>query len=116
MKLKSIYMLAVVAALLSACASVKLAIPTQEDADRGSKQFQGYTLDELNKGKSLYESQCTTCHKLKDPTSKTTDKWKGLVPEMCLKANKKAGSIVIDAKSKDLILKYVLTMHDAAHH
>ena len=100
-------------AVLSACTAVKLAIPSQEDANRGSQLFAGFGLTELNQGKALFETKCTVCHGLKDPTSKTPEKWKNLVDEMTKKANKKAGKVVITAQEQDLIGKYVLTMHTA---
>ncbi len=95
---------------VASCASVKVLVPTQADADRGAKKYPGYTLVDLNQGKALCEQHCTACHGLKKPGSKTAEEWKEIVPEMTEKANEDGGSTAIDAKTEDLILKYLVTM------
>mgnify|MGYP001553725289 CR=1 FL=1 len=41
---------------LTACSATKLITPTQEDADRGSQKFQGYTMSDLEQGKAIYHA------------------------------------------------------------
>ena len=90
--------------LLAACgAALKLSAPAQTDAERGSAIFPGLTLAELDKGKIAYEENCAKCHGLKNPTSFTEEKWRKVVPPMAKKAK-------VDAKTEELILKYVVTM------
>jgi cytochrome c553 len=98
--------------LLCAC-SAKLALLTQADADRGSAKFSGSTLASLNEGKAHYEQYCGSCHGLKRPTSESEGEWNKIVPDMVKKANKKAGSEVVDTKKQELILHYVVTMSAA---
>jgi len=94
---------------LAGCFSAREAKHSSEsDIDRGAAKFPGYTLAELNEGKKLYENNCAKCHELKKPTSESEASWRKIVPEMTAKANKKG--MVIDSKSQDLILKYVITM------
>lgn len=102
--------------LLVACSttkSTKSSVMSQTDVERGAKTFSGLTLDELNSGKLIYEENCGTCHGLKKPSSENADGWSHHVPEMVVLVNKKAGSEKIDAKKKDLILRYLITMSNA---
>jgi hypothetical protein len=97
--------------VLSAC-STKLLVPTQTDADRGTKKFPQLTLAELTEGKRLEEEKCTACHGLKKAASFSEEDWKKIIPGMARKAEK-ANKPEIDSKSQDLILKYILTMREA---
>lgn len=99
-------------AILSAC-SAKMLVPTQADADRGATKFPGVTLAQLTDGKKLYEENCGNCHALIDPRKESEKEWRNMVPLMSDKVNKKAGSEVLDAKEQDLILQYVLIMHES---
>jgi cytochrome c len=98
--------------ILCSC-SAKFITPTQSDVDRVANTYSGYTLAELNQGKSIYEQNCNKCHGLKKLSSQSEKDWNEVVPEMVAKANKKAGSIIIDAKAQEQLLKYVLTMRTA---
>jgi hypothetical protein len=93
-----------------AACSVKLAVPAQSDVDRVSGTYPGYSLAELNADKALYESTCSRCHRLKNPTSRSEAKWDKIVPKMIARLNKKEGREVIDAKQQESILKYLVTM------
>ena len=98
---------------LAACTATKLLTPTQTDADRGAKTYPGYTLTDLNQGKALFEQNCNKCHGLKNPASRNADKWGQIVPVMVKRANKKAGSEIINDKDQALILHYLVTMSTA---
>lgn len=93
--------------ILYAC-SFKLVEPTQSDVERVSGKFPGYTLTALSEGKASFQKQCTTCHKLKNPASKTEEEWKVIIPKMVQNANKKSERI--DAKTQESILRYLTTM------
>ncbi len=85
---------------------VKFLTPTQLDADRGGKMFAGMTLDQLNHGKMLYETNCSKCHKLKKLDLLDEAGWRDIVPKMAKGAK-------MNAADTDLVLQYVLTMKDA---
>lgn len=97
---------------LFGCASAKLMTPTQADVDRVQSKYPNYSLADLNAGKLLYENNCGNCHGLKDPASRSEEKWKKVVPEMVAKVNKK--SKVLSEQDQEHILKYVVTMSSAA--
>lgn len=107
--MKKIILTFAAAVILASCA-VKLVTPTQPDVDRMQAKYPGYTLEELNQGKSMFEQHCTECHKLKNPTKFSEQEWNKIVPIMSKKVNKKHPN-TLDEKSQDLILKYVITMN-----
>ena len=109
--MKHLSIIALLALTIVACSPKVLTTPTQADVDRGSSMFPDYTLAELNEGKSLYIAKCGTCHKVKNPQSKTVEGWKNIVPIMTKKANKNKENI--DPKTQDAILKYLTTMCSA---
>jgi hypothetical protein len=109
----TIFMLLLTALTALTACSVRLATPAQSDVDRVSTKYPGYTLDELNGGKSLFQHTCNRCNKLKNPMSRNEKKWNKIVPKMIGKLNKKEGKVVIDEKQQDSILKYIITMNSA---
>lgn len=102
-------------AILVACGTAKNttptveAMPSQADVDRVQTKFPGYTLDQLQEGKKIFEANCALCHRLKKPTSEPEEEWKKIVPRMVKKANGKNGN-AIDASGEEKILRYVITM------
>src|ERR1700688_4824954 len=90
----------------TAC-SFKLITPAQSDVDRVSSKYPGYTLAELSDGKTLFEQTCNRCHRLKNPVSRSENKWKEIVPKMIGKLNKKEGKEAINEKQQESILKYL---------
>ncbi len=98
--------------VLSAC-SVRLAMPTTHDVERMKEKYPGYTLQELNDGKILYEQNCHTCHTLKNPVDYSEQQWTLIVPKMVAKVNKKAGNTVIDKDYEKVLLRYLVTMGSA---
>jgi cytochrome c len=94
--------------VLAAC-SPKVYKLSEDDATRGGIKFPGLTLAELNEGKALYETKCTTCHAAKRPGSKNEQEWRKIVPSMA-EASKNKGKGVITEAEQDNILKYVITM------
>lgn len=91
---------------ISACTATRLVTPTQTDAERGSQKFLGYTLNDLEQGKAIYESHCNKCHKYKVPESRDETKWDKVIPVMARKAK-------LDSAQENLVLKYVVTMSEA---
>jgi hypothetical protein len=99
--------------LIIAGCSAKLIMPSQADSDRMSTKYPGYSLVELNEGKTLYETNCGNCHGLKKPSAHTEQQWSGIVPDMVRKVNKKAGKELLNRSNEESILRYVVTMSTA---
>jgi cytochrome c5 len=107
--MKKFIIISAVFVILGCVAARQQSVPSQSDVDRVASKFPGYSLDELNKGKSLFEKYCGLCHGLKAPASQTEAEWNKIVPQMSGKVNKKENN-VLDAKAQEAILRYVITM------
>ncbi|MES1225016.1 MAG: hypothetical protein ABUT20_56540 [Bacteroidota bacterium] len=105
MNAKSVIFL-LLAACISACATIKLTEPTQVDAERGSQKFPGYSMNDLAEGKKIYEANCNKCHRYKVPESRDEAKWDDIIPKMAKKAK-------LSSDQQELVLKYVVTMSTA---
>ena len=109
MKNPFIFSIVCLIVFLSACLPVKLIPPTQFDADRMQEKFPGYTLSELNRGKGLFEQNCTKCHGLKNPASKSEEQWNKIVPKMVNRLNKKE-KMLLPSDQQEAILRFLITM------
>ena len=78
-------------------------LPTQ------TKKVAPTTLAALNQGKEHYQQHCAHCHSLQNPTSKTEEQWRQIVPKMVGYINEPA-KIVVDEKAEASILNYLITM------
>ena len=107
MKIKSL-LFAFSTVVVIACSTVKTTEIDQSTIERVKTVYPTLSLEDLNKGKKLYETKCSLCHGLDKPSNRTAEKWKHIVPEMVEIANKK--SEVIASNEADLILKYLVTM------
>ena len=107
MKIKSL-LIAFSTVVVIACSTVKTIEMDQSTIERVKTVYTTLSLEDLNKGKKLYETKCSLCHGLDKPSNRTADKWKHIVPEMVQIANKK--SEVIASNEADLILKYLVSM------
>ena len=109
---KIIYIISAV--FLISCGGSKMATTsapvTESDLARGKQKYPDLTIEALNEGKGHFEKQCTVCHGMKPPGSKTAEQWHAIVPKMTAKANKKAGSEVVTPQVQESILRYVVTM------
>ena len=110
---KTLYVIVGLLLVLAACSTVKLVQPTQSDVDRGVQKYSNLTLADLNQGKAMYERECGLCHGLKNPASRNEAQWKKIVPKMVVKTNNKKQKIVIDEKSEEILLQYLITMSTA---
>lgn len=99
--------------VFAGCATVKLATPTQQDVERVSAKYPGYSLTDLDHGKMLFEQHCSDCHRLKDPTKRSEEQWESIVPKMVKNVNKKEGANTLSADDQQAILKYLVTMSGA---
>jgi hypothetical protein len=101
--------------LLTACASsgsMTSTAGTQADVDRVAVKFPGYTLAKLESGRMEFEANCQTCHALKNPKDYSEERIRMIVPVMAEKANKKAGTVVVDSEEEVMIMQYMIAIHD----
>ena len=76
---------------------------------KAQNKFLGYTLEQYQSGRSLYETNCNKCHGLKTPKNYSEEEWAKLVPAMSKKANDKKGSNLTD-EDQMLIYQYVIAV------
>ena len=87
-----------------ACSPVVLKVPAQADAERMTKTYPGITVENLNQGKMFFEKNCNKCHSLKKGVKASEQELNKVLPLMAKKAK-------IDDATRDLILKYLVTMN-----
>jgi mono/diheme cytochrome c family protein len=76
----------VAAALIAGGCAAALRQATPEDAVRLAPRWPGTTLEDLQRGRSLYVQRCSGCHNVYLPRAFPPEKWPGLVDEMAVKA------------------------------
>jgi cytochrome c5 len=91
----------------SASASTSTVNP---DVQRMQSKYPDFTNEQFLAGKSLYESNCGSCHRLEPVNAKDEAGWNKIVPPMVAKVNKKAGSEILDKDKQEAILRYLVTM------
>jgi cytochrome c5 len=74
--------------------------PAQADVERLGARYPDTTLAELERGRKLYLSRCTSCHAPVAPTSIPADQWPREVFEM----SERAGL----ADEEPLVVKYLV--------
>lgn len=110
--MRKILIVTTIAMTLVAC-SAKLVDPIQADVERGSKEFSGLTLANLQEGKRLFEENCGLCHGKKALDSRSQEEWEEIVPRMTRKANGKRGEKIFTEEKEQILLEYILVMKDA---
>lgn len=98
---KYFILLAIVSSIVACTAAMHLQ-PSDSDLVRAQQQIPGITLYELQAGYKLFMNKCSGCHRLHNPREYTSDKWRGILSEMFVKAK------LTDGKSKQLIENYLL--------
>lgn len=102
--MKKTLLLSTTILFLAACASKKVTVSLSEaDGARAAAKYPGASLASLQKGKTMYEENCSKCHGLKSPTAYNEEQWGKHVKRMAPKAR-------IDKPTEDLILQYLVTM------
>lgn len=88
---------------LVGCAGSRIALTDADTANYnyGKTKFDGYTKQQFLQGKTLNETACVKCHKVKDPANFTEEKINKVIPKMAVKAK-------LSDADKDLVLKYFL--------
>jgi hypothetical protein len=91
------------------CCTTPLLVPTETDLARAQNKWSNINLVSLKQGHALYVNKCGSCHYLYRPNKYSEEKWKKEMPEMSQRAK-------ISGEEQELILRYLLSMHDAYSH
>ncbi len=95
--------LAFFASVVLGCAS--LPRPTPADLTRARTRFPGASLASLEAGRRAFADNCSSCHALPRPESKSPEQWAKVIDEM-------SGEAKLSARTKELLAQFVLTMSD----
>lgn len=74
------------AVALAACGAAAVPAAAQSDVARLAEKYPETTLAELQRGRELYLSRCTSCHAPVDPASIEPERWPRQVGEMSERA------------------------------
>lgn len=105
MKLPVIALFAALAGALPAC-GVDVPRATPLDAQRAAQKHPGTTVADLDRGRSMYLSKCTSCHRPVAPRSIQSAHWPEHVGEMSERAH-------LTSEDRDAILLYLMTIAEA---
>jgi Dihaem cytochrome c len=92
-------LLPVLIAIAVGCATAVVQ-PTREDAIWASGLWPETTLEDLQRGRTLYVRKCAGCHNLHRPDEYSADRWRALVAEMRKEAK-------VSGEEEALIVKYL---------
>lgn len=88
--------------LLSACGTVKLYEPNETNVAKVKSKDVSVDVNALAIGKNLFETKCSTCHKLYAPSTKSDEQWSKVLDWMQPKAK------ISDAEKHQIYL-YVIS-------
>lgn len=88
---------------LGACSRSTAPHATADDAARAQGRWPGTTAEDLEHGRDVYVSKCSTCHLPPTPTDYAPDAWPGHILDMRDRAH-------LDADAEEAIRRYVITM------
>ena len=103
--MRYLFLATATAALLVACARTQLPSATPVDAQRASVKWPGTTVSQLNEGRQLYLSKCSSCHQPVQPGSIAPSDWPQHVDEMKTRSK-------LDKHEAVLIERYLVTMSE----
>lgn len=81
--------------------------PSEAMVTAGKAKFPDVTLDELKKGQTIYNGQCTKCHNAKRIEKRDEKEWISVLDEMAPKAK-------LLPEEKDAVWKYIMSVKLAA--
>jgi len=95
--------LASVLTLGVACTTVQIPQATEIDVKRAALRRPRTTLADLERGRTLYLSRCTSCHRPIEPMGFRAQEWPGYVAEMQERAR-------LGQDEAELVVLYLVTM------
>ena len=98
MKRKIIFGLSI---LFTGCAVSNIALTDTESAGYkyGKSKYKGYSKEMYVQGRTINESSCIKCHKLKNPANYTEEQLNKIIPNMAKKAR-------ISDEQREVLMKY----------
>ena len=72
---------------LSGCAAGKASIPTAEELSAAGALSKGADPAALRRGRAVFVTECTACHRLFLPGEYSPERWRGIVKRMANRAS-----------------------------
>lgn len=69
------------------CTAKKAATADMPPEEIVANVKKNYTAEQMEEGKTIFESNCNKCHGLKEPESRDVAKWERVLPRMNKRAN-----------------------------
>ena len=82
----TILAIAAASILMAQCTAKKTATTTQSPEEIVAEVKKNYTEDQMAEGKTIFLGSCGKCHDLKEPETRTVEKWERVLPRMSQKA------------------------------
>ena len=101
-KLKKKIFILFIISILFVCCSLLVFKPTTRDVEFANTKWSGTTVEQLQKGYSLYIGKCGGCHYLHKPTEMKEEDWMKILPDMSHDAK-------LTAEQYDLVVRYIIT-------
>jgi len=103
-KIPILCMLVVVIIVLTQCApkTGELLTTNNVSAEKIALIKKQYTPDQMEKGMKLYETRCTECHELHEPSEFNIDRWEDILPSMSRRSH-------LSEEQASLVRAYLLT-------
>lgn len=82
--------------MMAQCTAKKTAGSSKSPEQIVADVKKNYTEAEMEEGKTIFESSCKKCHGLKQPETRTVEKWERVLPRMSQRSKlneKEAGKV-----------------------
>lgn len=83
--------------------------PSPGDASWAARKWPGTTVGDLEQGRTVFVSRCSSCHNLPSPDVKSPDEWAGVVGDM-------ASGAKLSDTDRDLVLRYLAATSERLRH
>ncbi|MCB0698879.1 MAG: hypothetical protein KDC11_03485 [Chitinophagaceae bacterium] len=87
--------------LMANCSAKKTASATKTPEQIVAEVKSKYSDEQMNEGKTIFQESCNKCHPLKEPETRTVDKWERVLPRMSERSK-------LDAEQAGKVRAYVL--------
>lgn len=86
-RLTTILTIAAASVLMAQCTAKKTATAAKSPEEVVAEVKKNYSEDQMEEGKTIFVGNCGKCHDLKEPETRTVEKWERILPRMSKKAN-----------------------------
>lgn len=97
----TILSIAAMSVFMAQCTAKKTTTTTKSPEEVVAEVKKNFTDADMEEGKVIFQSSCKKCHPIKEPETRTVEKWERVLPRMSKKAN-------LDNEQSNKVRAYVL--------